>query len=155
MAQCSGPVASGAAIDTSIGSHVFTVHAADNVDNAVDVSRSYTVAFRVCLLYDPTKVKNTGSTVPIKLQLCNAAGGNVSSAAIALQATAVTRISSSVNGVPEDSGNANPDNAFRYDSGLAGYIFNLSTRGYQTGTYEVSFTAAGDPTTHTARFQLR
>jgi microsomal dipeptidase-like Zn-dependent dipeptidase len=154
-AECSGPVASGAAIDTSIGSHIFTVHAVDNVDNAVDVAQPYNVAFRVCLLYDPTKVKNAGSTVPIKLQLCNASGGNVSSAAISLQATAIARISSVVAGVPDDSGNANPDNVFRYESSFGGYIYNLSTTGYLTGTYALSFTATGDPTNHTVQFQLR
>jgi hypothetical protein len=34
-------------------------------------------------------------------------------------------------------------------------IFNLSTNGLSTGTYAVSFTAAGDPTVHTAQFQVK
>jgi hypothetical protein len=42
---------------------------------------------------------------------------------------------------------------FRYDG--AGYIYNLSTKGYLTGRYGLSFTATGDPTTHTVQFQLR
>jgi microsomal dipeptidase-like Zn-dependent dipeptidase len=153
VSECTGPVASGAAFDTSVGAHTFTVHAVDNVGNIADSGHLYNVAFGVCLLYDATKVKNAGSTIPIKLQLCNASGVNVSRPSIALQATTITRISSSVSGIPDDSGNANPDNAFRYDA--SAYIYNLSTRGYLPGTYNLSFTASGDPTTHTVRFQLR
>jgi hypothetical protein len=74
---------------------------------------------------------------------------------LTVHATSVTRISSSVSGVPEDSGNANPDYAFRYDAALGGYIYNLSTNGLLTGTYALSFTATGDPTTHSVQFQLR
>ena len=33
-------------------------------------------------------------------------------------------------GPAEDAGHANPDEAFRYDAALAGYIFNLKTTGY-------------------------
>jgi hypothetical protein len=155
VAECSGPVASGAAIDTSVGAHVFAVHAVDNVGNTVDIAQRYNVAFRVCLLYDPSKVKNAGSTVPIKLQLCDTSATNMSSGSITLRATGVTRISSAVTGLPDDSGNANPDNVFRYDSALRGYIYNLSTAGYMTGTYALAFMASGDPTTHTVQFQLR
>ena len=54
-----------------------------------------------------------------------------------------------------DSGNANPDSNFRYDTTLGGYIFNLSTSGLGTGTYTLSFTAGSDPTTHAVQFQVR
>jgi len=156
LSKCAGNVASGSNIDTaSVGLHQFSVAATDNVLNASSLSVAYTVAFKVCLLYDPTLVKNAGSTIPIKLRLCDASGANVSSASLSLQATTVTRLSSSVTGIPDDSGNANPDNAFRYDASLAGYIYNLSTKGYLPGTYALSFTAGGDPTTHTVQFQLR
>ena len=52
----------------------------------------------------------------------------------------------------------NPDLNFRFDPTLGttgGYIFNLSTRGLGTGTYALSFIASGDPTTHTAMFQVK
>jgi microsomal dipeptidase-like Zn-dependent dipeptidase len=155
VAQCSGPIANGAPLDTSVGSHTFTVHAVDGVGNTIEVGHPYNVAFRVCWLFDPSKVKNAGSTVPIKLQLCDISGANVSNSSIALQATGIARVSTTVSGVPDDSGNANPDNAFRYDASLAGYIYNLSTKGFVTGTYALSFTATGDPTIHTVQFQLR
>jgi hypothetical protein len=79
----------------------------------------------------------------------------VSNAVIKLEATGLARISSSVSGTPEDSGNANPDNVFRYDASIAGYIYNLSTKGYVGGTYALTFTASGDPTPHSVHFQLR
>jgi microsomal dipeptidase-like Zn-dependent dipeptidase len=155
IATCTGPIASGLALDTSVGAHAFTVHAQDNVGNSVDVAHPYNVAFGVCLLYDPTKVKTAGSTIAIKVQLCTGSGANVSDPSITLQATSIARISSTITGVPDDSGSANPDNVFRYDVSLPGYTFNLSTKGYLTGTYALSFTATGDPTTHTVQFQLR
>jgi endoglucanase Acf2 len=58
-------------------------------------------------------------------------------------------------GVPDDAGSANPDSAFRFDAASGAYIFNLKTTGLQTGTYALSFTATGDPTTHAVTFQIR
>jgi hypothetical protein len=60
----------------------------------------------------------------------------------------------------DDAGNANPDSNFRFDGGLGpngGYIFNLKTTGLATGTYVLTFTVAGDPTTHNTElvFQVR
>ncbi len=115
-------------------------------------------AFNICLLYDPTKAHRRGSTIPIKLQLCDASG-NLSSSNIALTALSVQLVSSAAPGPVEDSGNANPDNNFRYDAslgGTGGYIFNLSTRGLATGTYNLNFKVVGaDPTIYTAPFQVR
>ena len=51
----------------------------------------------------------TGSTIPIKLQLCDADGQNLSSPAIVLTAFEVLFVSSAVSGDPEDSGSANPE----------------------------------------------
>jgi len=55
----------------------------------------------------------------------------------------------------DDTGNANPDFDFRYDATFEGYIFNLSTKGYGTGMYSLSFTAGADPTVHTASFAVK
>jgi len=64
-----------------------------------------------------------------------------------------SRWTSATVGEPEDSGNANPDLNFRYTDGM--YIFNLSTKGYQAGTWELRLTVAGDPTVHAVRFKIR
>ena len=53
------------------------------------------------------------------------------------------------------SGNANPDNNFRFDATLNGYIYNLSTKGLSTGTWQLSFTVAGDPIIHVVQFDLK
>ena len=44
---------------------------------------------------------------------------------------------------------------FRYDASLNGYIFNLGTKGYSTGTYNLNFTAGADPATHSAAFAVK
>ena len=43
-----------------------------------------------------------------------------------------------------DAGNANPDSTFRYDASLAGYVFNLSTKGLEAGRYVLSFWTGPD-----------
>lgn len=114
--------------------------------------------YHVCLLYDPTKAVNGGSTIPVKLQLCDASGNDLSSSSITLHATSVTQVSTSISGVVQDSGNANPDTDFRFDSTLGstgGYIFNLSTKGLTTGTYNLNFTVTGDSFVYAAPFQVK
>jgi hypothetical protein len=111
--------------------------------------------YHVCPLYDQNAAKKSGSAYPIKLQLCDATGNNLSSSSITVHAVSVTRISMNTSATPDDTGNANPDADFRYDATLAGYIFNLSTTGYPTGTYTLNFTASKDPTVHSAQFAVK
>lgn len=54
-----------------------------------------------------------------------------------------------------DAGNSNPDQNFRYDAGLAGYIFNLKTTGLTSGSYTVNFVAGTDPAIYHAPFQVK
>lgn len=115
-------------------------------------------SFQVCLLYDPLVARKSGTVYPIKLQLCDANGQDLSSPAIAVHAISVTRASTNAPGPLDDTGNANPDFDFRYDATLGdtgGYIFNLSLWGLPTGTYNLNFTAGTDPTLHSARFAVR
>lgn len=114
--------------------------------------------YSVCPLYDPTKAVHSGATIPIKLQLCDGSGNDLSSSSITLHATSVTQISTSTSGQVEDSGNANPDSDFRFDSTLGstgGYIFNLKTTGLSTGTYNLNFTVTGDSFVYAAPFQVK
>lgn len=111
------------------------------------------VTFNICLLYDPTKAVKSGATYPIKIQLCDAAGNNVSSADITLHAVGVGQTSSTSVGDVIASGNANPDNDFRFDSG--NYIYNLKTSGLGTGVYNLYFTAGADPVLHSVQFQVK
>jgi len=156
VASCAGPVPSGAGLaTTSVGLQLFTVDAADTIGNTSSQAVSYTVSYDVCLLYDPAKAKSAGSTIPIKLQLCDADKVNVSRADVAVTAVNVRQISTDAPGILEDAGSANPDNNFRFDSTVGGYIFNLRTIGLGSGTFALSFKAGGDPTTHTVQFQVK
>ena len=128
--------------------------AACDIGSVELIQRSY----NVCLLYDSTKTFNGGSTVPIKLQLCDSSGNDLSSSSITLHATSITKTSTSTSGSVQDSGTANPDNDFRFDSTLGatgGYIFNLSTKGLATGTYNLNFTVTGDSFVYAGPFQVK
>ncbi|MBI4472419.1 MAG: hypothetical protein HY646_07100 [Acidobacteria bacterium] len=74
---------------------------------------------------------------------------------LCVQAVSVVRTSDQATEDIEDAGEANPDDNFRYDATLGGYIFNLKTTGYATGTYTMTFTVSGDPVPHTVQFQVR
>ena len=156
IASCLGAVASGNSLSTSnVGSYNFVVNAADNAGNASSAAAGYVVSFGVCPLYDNTKAVNAGATIPIKLQLCDAGGANVSATGIAVTATGLTRVSDDTSGPVADAGNANPDSGFRSDATLPGYIYNFYTKGLAAGTYRVKFKAGADPATHEALFKVR
>jgi hypothetical protein len=152
VATCTGPVPSGASLTTtSPGSYSFTVNATDNLANASSQKNSYTVSYRICLLYDATKALGTpNSTVSVRLRLCNAAGGNLSSPAIV-----VTAVNVDGTGPPTASGTANIGNIFRYDPTIAGYIYNLQTKGIASGNHLLNFVVQGDPNGHSAAFVLK
>jgi hypothetical protein len=144
---CAGPVSNGSNIDTaSAGPKSFTVNASDLAGNTNSATNSYSVNYALCILYDQSKAHKSGSTVPLKLQLCDVNGVNYSSASIVVKAISLTRLDTSASSSVEDSGNANPDQNFRYDAtlgGTGGYIFNLSTKGLSSGTWKVTFTVDG------------
>jgi microsomal dipeptidase-like Zn-dependent dipeptidase len=151
---CTGPVSNATALNTSaVGTFDFNVTGIDNVANTASVNHPYLVSFKICALYDQSRVHRAGSTVPIRLRLCDAANNNVSAQTIVVTATAVTLVSTSTAGPLEDAGASNPDNEFRF-AGDA-YVFNLQTTGLTTGTYAVTFTATGDPNPHHVQFQVR
>jgi hypothetical protein len=114
--------------------------------------------YNVCLLYDPTKAVRSGATIPVKLQLCDEAGSNLSSQDIALHGSGIVQSSTTISGVLQDSGNANPDLDFRFDptlGGSGGYVFNLSTKGLSTGTYQLNFAVAAEPAVYAVPFQVK
>jgi len=152
--SCAGPVANGSSIDSNTpGSHTFAVTAIDAAGNTTTSNQTYTVAYNQCVLFDATKSYQSGSTVPIKLQLCDATGANVSDAAVPLVATSVYLVSTSASGPLAYSGNANPDNEFRFAGG--NYVFNLSLKGFAHGTYALTYRAGTDPTIHVVQFQVK
>jgi hypothetical protein len=111
------------------------------------------VTFNVCLLYDPTKAVKSGAVYPIKIQLCDINGSNVSSSSTVVHAVNIQQISTMAYGEIMTAGNANEDNNFRYDNGQ--YILNLKTTGLSTGVYKLYFTAGDDPSLHSVEFQVK
>jgi hypothetical protein len=113
---------------STAGTYTFTVTATDEATppNTRTQSVTYTVGYGVCLGYMPNQTKNIGSTFPIKLQLCDASGNNLSSAQISILAYS---IDGGPPPPPNFSGNSNFGNLFRYDSSAKSYIYNLSTGG--------------------------
>jgi hypothetical protein len=113
------------------------------------------VTYDTCLLYDPAKIVRSGATIPLKVAVCSAAKANQSNSGVVVTAVELVLASTNTFGVIEDSGNANPDDNFRFDPSLGGYIFNLSTKGLASGTYYLLFRATGDPLPHRIPFQVK
>ena len=154
IATCSGPVASGSAIDTaSVGTKTFTVNAADQVENGATRSATYDVTYKVCLQYDPSQPVN-GRAVNIMVQICDYNNANVSQQSIIVTALAV-------DGQPGKAtplGNLNPGNRFLYGPGTspgASYLYVLDAQRLGAGTRVLTFSVAGDPITHSAPFTLK
>lgn len=154
VVSCSAAAPSGAPVPTdAVGAYSFSVTATDASGNSQTATTSYTVSYGICLLYDSSKAAKSGSTIPVKLRACDAAGNNLSSAALVLHASSVIQISSDASLEVLDAGDANPDSDFRFSDGT--YIFNLKTTGLATGSYALMFRAGTDPVLHTAPFQVR
>jgi hypothetical protein len=150
--SCAGPVPSGTPLDTSaVGPKTFTVTAADAEGNTASSTVPWSVAYGVCVLHDTAHAKKAGSTIPIRIQLCDAQGRNVSSLSVGVAAVAIRKVDETAAAEAEDAGQANPDDGFRFDpslGGSGGYVFNLKTTGLTTGTYVIAWTATGDPAIH-------
>jgi hypothetical protein len=128
-------------------------------DNYLPATKTATITiyYDVRTLTDLSHAFNAGRTIPIKLQLTDAAGNNVSSADIGVWAVALYRVNSDGSRTQvslQDAGGSNPNDLFRYDSSIGGYIFNLSTKGLGAGTYVFDWMAGDDPTTHELGFKL-
>jgi len=113
----------------------------------------FTITYGVCLLFDNSKAVQKNATIPIKLNLCDVNGVNVSSSAVVLSATNL--VWSGVQSAPEvqDSGNANPDDNFRFTGGS--YLFNLSTKNLWSGKWGLEFKANGDSLSHIVSFNVK
>lgn len=131
---------------------------AGNANYNLGTATAYvTIAYDAHTLTDLSKAFHAGRTIPIKLELTDANGNNLSSSDIDLSAIRLERVNADGTRTEvalQDAGNSNPGNLFRYDSSIGGYIFNLSTKNLGAGTYDFFWTAEGDPTEHSLRFWL-
>jgi hypothetical protein len=126
--------------DTCIG-------AADTNYTLTYVSGTMKVTYNVPTLFNQTAPNNSGASVPVKIQLSNYSGKNLSSPAIT-----VTIVGFAPNPAPGVA----PTGTFTYMKGDSGpmYQFNVKTTGYPPGTYTLSFTVTGDPNVHTVNFVI-
>lgn len=158
-ATCEGTVAGASPLDTTTaGAKTFTVNTTDEAGNQTTKTVNYTVGFALAPLYEVDKTHKAGSAVPVKLQLLDNAGANLSSAERVVRALGVSLVSADTYGPVADAGNANPDQNFRFDPTLGetgGYIFNLKTTGYAPGTYQLYFKVGADPHVYTTQFQIK
>jgi hypothetical protein len=155
---CVGTVPNGSPIDTaSTGSRTFSVVSKDSANNTTSASVTYTVTYAICWLHEPTKVVVSGETTSIRLALCDSRGVDVSSPSITVTAVALTQAATGAPVALTPVGSSNPQNMFRFDPDLGtngGYIFHLGTDSLAPGTYALSFSVSGDPTSHTALFTV-
>jgi hypothetical protein len=79
----------------------------------------------------------------------------LTAAGIVVNATGLTKVDSSASSVIDPVTTTTSDRDFRYDASLAGYIYNLKTTGFTTGTWALTFTTIGDGVSHTVLFDLR
>ena len=158
-ATCVGTVEAASPVDTATaGPKTFNVNTTDEAGNQASQTINYAVGFRLGSLYEVDKANKAGSTIPVKLQLLDNAGANVSSADKVVHALGVSLVSTEAYGPIADAGNANPGQNFRFDPTLGetgGYVFNLKTTGYAPGTYRLYFTVGADPHVYTTQFQVR
>jgi hypothetical protein len=136
-----------------VGTKTFTVQATDAVGNASSSSVTYSVTYRICLLYDPATASG-GRGYSFRLRLCDASGTNVSQKSIQVKATGVDTDPSKARPL----GSSNPGNVFMYGPGTApgaSYLYVLDTRGLSRGSHVLDFTVQGDPITHLAPFALK
>ena len=119
--------------------------------NASTTTVSYVVSYAVCALYDPAKPV-VGSVYVFRIELCDANGADVSSAAVTVHANLITP----GNVVPSSA--AQPTNDFDFVPGIGssgGYLYILDTKGLAPGGYALHVTATGDPTDHPLAFALK
>jgi len=111
---------------------------------------------KVKSLFAKSKAYKSGSTAPIKVQLLNENDQNISSPGTILTIRGLRLIGGNTTSSVIDSGDANADGNFRYDSSLQGYIFNLSTKGLAAGQYVLSFYVGSDRAfLYTVKFEVK
>lgn len=108
------------------------------------------VAYAIAGLPDLSKPVQANATIPVTVKITDAAGTNLSSAAITAHAIGVDGTS-----VAPAPGNSQPGQDFRFITDTVQYQYNLKTSGMSAGEHTLGFSVAGDPTTHTITFTVR
>lgn len=147
-------------IDTSkVGPQTKTITAIDKAGNQIEKTINYNVVYNFGGILQPinkdgSSVFKAGSTVPVKFQLTDSQGAFVSTANATIK---YAKYNEKVLGTELEAAStsaATSGNLFRYDPTSNQYIFNLSTKGLEAGTYQVSI-ILGDGTTKKVQISLK
>jgi hypothetical protein len=124
---------------------------------AASGSSALTVTYVILPLYDVTRSFG-GKVVPIRMELANVSGADLSAPGTVVNAVKVVEVSTSTSSDVQDAGNNTPDLDFRFDPTLGvsgGYIFNLNATTLSSGSYSLLFSVRGDPVQHSILFQIK
>jgi hypothetical protein len=139
----------------SVGTHnitaAYTSDSSGFSDSATSSPLVQSVTYGINVLFDQTKVRHAGSTIPIQLQLTDSFGNNLSTAGVGVHALYMVAASNPNVQLPVQSpGNSQPGNNFTLNRGT--YNFNLKTTGLASDTYTLYFSVDGDPIIHSVTF---
>jgi len=131
-----------------VGTHTITAtYSGSSLYTGSSASLQQQVGYSICPIQLPFQGVTSGH-IKIKLQLCDAAGNDLSSPTITL----------TVVGVSPNPGVAPPSGTFSFIPLLGGpnggYQYSVNTYGYRIGTYTLLFTVAGDPVIHQVQFTV-
>lgn len=145
ISEVKGTISNGSELDTArIGGHMLTFTATDNAGNIQTVIVTYYVEYVFGGILQPViNNKSTfklGSTIPIKFQLKDCYGSVLNTEVEKLPVLRLEKVTDTVLGTvmePIYFNTATLGNEFIFDSVNYQYVFNLSTKGWSTGTYEI------------------
>ncbi|MBU4141755.1 carboxypeptidase-like regulatory domain-containing protein, partial [Patescibacteria group bacterium] len=142
IALVTATVPNGTAIDTAmVGAKTFSVNATDNARNQANKIVDYNAVYNYSGVLPPIKdskdVFKLGSAIPVKFQLRDANGNNISTAIARIYLANIVDgiIGKEINGT--SSGKANTGNLFRYAAADNQYIFNLASKPLIKGTWQI------------------
>ncbi len=161
--SCSGPVASGAAVNTaSVGAKQFTVNSSDVAGNSASATHNYAVHYAFSGFAYPigplplANVVNAGRTVPVKYYLQNANGAFISDlASFVSLLSAPVACDAGAPGVLAEETDAAGSTSIRYDATSNQFIYNWKTDASWAGSCRALQLTLADGTQHLALFQFK
>jgi hypothetical protein len=159
LASSSGVIGSDGSFSASISTDAlragsYTIqysYAGDPNFQASSGSGTLQVTYAVKVLSDTSWPVHAGGVLPIRLQVADASGDNLSSAHLTVTAISLVGPNGQTY-TPHARGHANLANEFRHVH--QGYVYNLDTRGLPAGTYTLLVKVGDDPVLHAVTFTV-